>query len=76
MIRIFMSGLDFSNFLWWFELIIRFSYGGNLPKNLILKHVDLFNDNFVDDLVKLDLIFYLSLILFLASCFWEFRLVK
>jgi hypothetical protein len=71
-IPIFMCGLDLFNFLWWF----RFSYGGNLPKNFILKYVDLLNDNFIDDLVKLDLIFYLCLILFLASCFWEFWFVK
>ena len=71
-IPIFMCGLDLFNFLWWF----RFSYGGNLPKNFILKYVDLLNDNFIDDLVKLDLIFDLGLILFLASCFWEFGLVK
>ncbi len=73
---IFMFEVDFFNILSWFELIFGFSYGGNLQKNLILEHFDFVDYNFVDELVKFDLIFYLGFILFLASCFWEFRFVK
>ena len=71
-----MFGVDFFNILSWFDLMFRLSYVGNLQKNLVLEHFDFVDYNFVDDLVKLDLIFYLGFILFLANCFWEFRFVK